>query len=284
MNQTGPDDVPESFRRTDTAQASTGVAVGEEQLYADGFRKGEFIFRLGTRESVLRDRPGWVIADGTQDVDLEIDGVNYGKPDLTKRFLIGADGLGAGFDPGDTGGSDAVPPHDHDFTHESAHAVTDPDPTVTQQPTFAAHGDHGLSAHSVTQPSAHSDHGAVGHSGSHTGTPAEFTATPGSGVWINTYNSSANANTGRSHANPAVADHSAQTHDNNHSGAAVGNHSDLSHNNNHSRTADVTLAENDVTLSNNSPHAGGDVGSVTAGAAVQYPRYLAAWPLLKVYD
>lgn len=236
---------------------TSGQPQGDEHHYADGRKKGEVTYRFGAQADVTKDMPGWYIADGTQP-DLVIDGVNYGKPNLTQRFVVGADGS-AGFDIGDTGGSDELTEHQHDFTQPLAHGITDPNPTVSAQPVFGDHDGPTELPHSSSTVGAHDTHGAV------TATEVQVTTSAVSGVWVSSYGSSANAAAARAHSAHAAHDHPA--------------HADLVH----VRTQDVALAEDDVTLTNNSPHAGGEVGDVESGPLTQLPPYLAVWPLIKVY-
>lgn len=241
----------------------TSGQPGSPEVTSDGFRVGMVAYRFGTAASVVRDLPGWYVADGTQPA-VVIDGVSY-QPNLTKRVILGADGS-AGFAAGDTGGSDA---HVHPFTHELAHGIT--------QPVFAgpaAHTDHGHSNnHSVTQPSAHADHS---NHLNHSFLVVEFTATglaagggTGLAAWAVTPGSGTH--------NEGVSHDAHSAHTNNHSGGTVAAHGDHTHDNNHGAPARTT----DVALTNNAPHAGGSVDAATG--ANKYPPYVAVWPIIKVY-
>ncbi len=263
-------------RRAVGGQPGEGIAVGEEQLYQDGFKKGEFVFRLGTRESVLRDRPGWVIADGTQTVDLVIDGVNYGKPDLRRRLLMGVEEGTAGWDPGDTGGTDV---HDHGFTQPNNHVVT--------QPTAHVVTDAVISTHVVTAPVL-ADHAAL--TAHHHLLPfGKADALAGSlyiydrdtfgitdpGIGSQSIIAAADA----AGANPHMMRSQSVTGGtpNAHTFSTALNITNL----NHPLTSGVTLSNNHVGTAVDA-HAGGDVLPPTGDN--KNPRYLAAWPLLKVYD
>ena len=264
-------------RRAVGGQPGVGIGVGEEQLYQDGFKKGEFVFRLGTRTSVLRDRPGWVIADGTQTVDLIIDNVNYGKPNLMKRLLMGVDEATVGFAPGDTGGTDV---HDHGFTQPNNHVVTQPSAHVITQPVFAA-----PTAHTITQPVV-SNHGNHKHelpySSDNIGGGNLYIATSGvfgfgAATSIAVQSTIAKVAAGPFNITPHLSnnENATLTH-------ALGTNVGLS--NNHdapSRTTDVALTNNHAGTAVDA-HAGGDVQP--AAGDNKYPPYLAAWPLLKVYD
>lgn len=257
-----------SEARQPGARESAGLATNDETRYADGRKVGEVTYRFGARATVTRDMPGWYIADGTQP-DLVVAGANYGKPNLAGRFIVGAndDAGGPGTFPfGATGGSSAVVAHSHDFTHEAAHAVTDPNPTVSQQPEFSAPSEHVISQPVFAAPTAHSPH---------SGTPLEVTAFLGSGVWVNAYTTAALGNAGRVHDNNHIAGGitTAVTLTNN-----VGGHAPSPLN----RSNNVLLAEDDVTLSNNAPHAGGAVGAISGAAPAQLPPYIAVWPLIKI--
>jgi hypothetical protein len=165
-------------------------------------------------------------------------------------FPLGVDGSHA---LGTTGGSATLLAHEHDFTHENAHVVTDPDPTVSQQPEFFAHGGATELAHDDHDHPAHSSHaqGVV--------TNTEVASTPATGRWVPTYSSSLNAT-------------ASLAHDHNHDVSTVPPHDDIEH----TRSADVTLAEDPVTLSENSPtHLGGEVGAIEGTAPSQLPPYRA---------
>lgn len=226
------------YGRPETGRPAPGLATGAEQYYSDGFRPGDVKYSYGVLAQLLARNPGWALADGT--VVLE-DGTT--PPDLRDRVIIGA---GTTYALGDTGGSAAG--HTHSFTHESAHGITDPDPTVSQQPSFA-----GPTGHAITQPVV----------AAHGSTPTEVLATPGTGLWVPAYGTAA--------ATTAALAHSLNTN------------VALSENNPHTAPAivnNVTLAESDMTLTNNSPHAGGAVGAASAGVLTPYA---ALYPLIKVH-
>lgn len=277
MNEPNP-----AEQRPIGGQPGAGLGVGEEQLYQDGFKVGDVVHRFGTRDSVTRDRPGWYIADGTQP-DLIIDGVSYGKPDLTKRVIMGADGS-AGFDSGDTGGSSA---HVHPFTHESAHAITQPTAHGITQPVFDAPAAHVVSGPTIADHTDHK-HGtpfakAVGGTGQLYMLPS---STYGIGPSLASESvSAAPTGTGGTVVGTEMTGTPLTT-----VGAAL----TLTHTvsavptltNNHAapnRSTDVALTHNHdgVALSNNSPHAGGSVDAATGDN--RYPSYVAVWPLLKVF-
>lgn len=255
--------------RSPIGQPNVGIPSGDEVRYADGHKVGEVVYRFGARDNVTIDMPGWYVADGTQP-DLVINGVSYGKPNLTKRVIMGADGS-AGFTVGATGGSSGVPahthaftqPNNHTFTHESGHGVT--------QPVFAGPAGH-------TSPFSHTNNHAGTAVAAHVIGMAEVSAaifTPGSGIWIG-YNSSL-ALLQSSYSHPTITQptsHADHVFDHNHDAPA--------------RTTDVALSNGGTAGTPHSgggvdPHAGGAVGAVTSPSSGNYPPYVAVWPLLKVF-
>lgn len=281
------------YDRPSAGQPSAGIPTGDESRYADGHRQGEVLFRFGTRTDVTRDMPGWFVADGTQP-DLIINGTNYGKPNLSKRVVMGADGS-AGFAIGNTGGSDGVPAHTHAFTQPNNHVFTQPSAHGITQPVFAAPAAHNITQptiannsgaqthdnnHSITQPTAHGNHGY---------TLTEFTATGLAAGATGLYAIVKAVGLG-------LHGDSSLTHTNNHSGTAATAHSDHPVHN-HLLNVNVALDHNhdaparttDVALTNNhsggavDPHTGGAVGAVTSPSTGNYPPYVAVWPLIKVY-
>ncbi len=241
------------------ASESAGLATGDETKFSDGRKVGEVTYRFGARATVTRDMPGWFIADGTQPIDLIVAGVNYGKPNLTGRMIVGANddaGGGGTFPVNATGGSTTLAAHTHEFTQPSAHSIT--------QPIVGNHSTISHTAnHTGTALLSHSTH--TGHT-DHPGTQAELLVTPGSGVWINTYNSSANAAAARTH------DHNHDAHDNNHTVFQPDAHGD--------HTPSAHALTTDVALTNN--HSGGAVGAVSGASASPLPPYISLYPLIKL--
>lgn len=307
-------EIPAGDSRPPGAQESAGLATGDEYRFADGHKVGEVVYRFGARDTVTRDMPGWFVADGTQP-DLIVAGVNYGKPDLRGRFLVGAnDDLGGGgtFPVGATGGSSNLSAHTHAFTQPNNHVFTQPSAHVITQPVFAGPPAHVITqpvfgaptAHTITQPVV-ANHAALGthaHAlpfAKTSGGTGTFWIIPSSTYGVDgstpaTESTLAPSSSGGTAVFPMLssavsagtpAAHSLSTN------VALSNNHDAP-----ARTTDVALTNNphpdpvrtvDVALSNNhsggavDPHAGGAVGAVV-GTVAQIPPYYAVWPLIKV--
>ena len=168
---------------------------------------------------------GWTIMDGTA-----VDPVSGDTTaNMKGKFPMGAGGAYALLS---TGGSDS---HDHTFTHESAHAIT--------QPVFA-----GSTGHTITQPVV-DNHGAISHTNDHSSnlthsahahtiygaapTTTEVLNTPATGLWV-VYNAAAGT---------AAGQNTATTTDNAHTMSQHGSH-----------TIDTHGLSTNVSLTNNSPH------------------------------
>lgn len=111
-----------------------------------------------------------------------------GTPDMRGLFPLGVDASHA---LATSGGSSTLAAHTHAFTQPDNHTFTQPTAHVVTDPAYTPSDEHVISQPVFAAPAAHGAHG---------GTPAEFLATPGSGIWINTYNSSANATAGLAHS------------------------------------------------------------------------------------
>lgn len=102
---TGVPTAPTANAGTNTTQiATTAFAL------ANGIPSGAILIWSGT---ALNIPSGWNLCDGTN-----------GTPDLRNRFVVGAVGAGAGYAPGDTGGSANAVVVSH--THTATSVVTDP--------------------------------------------------------------------------------------------------------------------------------------------------------------
>ncbi len=230
---------------------------------------GGIILWSGAADAIPRH---WALCDG-----------NNGTPNLLDRFVMAA---GGAFAVDATGGTAS---HVHPFTHEAAHAITQPvfdapAPHAITQPVFAA-----PTAHTVTQPvvAAHAALGTHYHLlpfGKNDATNGNFyiydrdvfgITDPGVGsqsVIATTDSAGANPHMMRSQAITAGTPdaHSLSTN--------------VSLSNNHdapARTTDVALTNNhaapnrsvDVALTNNAPHSGGSVDAVVGEN--KYPPYYA---------
>jgi hypothetical protein len=236
------------YARPAGAQESAGLSTGDEYRYADGRKVGEVSYRFGARATVTRDMPGWFIADGTQP-DLVVAGVNYGKPDLRERNLVGAnvDAGGAGtFPVGATGGAVIMTMPVGTVHYDDAEIAVNPEETKHDitQPIFAP-----PAAHVVAGPNAHG------------GTPTEVTALPGSGVWVNTHATAVAAGQALPHTIPTLT--------NNHVAGARTTDVALTHNDPSHDGADVSVDDVAVDWSDDTP-------------TIPYDPYIAVWPLIKI--